>query len=811
MKNITALHPDALYRRCDTSSFAFQTTAELDDLPSIVGQPRAMNAVEFGMGMRKPGYNLFVLGPPGAGKHTMLRQHLEKLAHGEARPPEWCYVNNFNDPNKPRALRLPLGRAGALRADMQQFIEELRAAIPATFDSEEYRAKVEQIDAEFREQEAQALNEIGEDATKDGIALLRTPAGFSFAPVKDNEVISPDEYNQLPQAQREHMEGTMAALRERLEKVIRQAHVWHRQRRDRLRALNREVTQFAVGHLTDELKERYQDLPEVAQYLDAVREDVIENVDDFRKPGETPAMAFGPAAGEPANLRRYQVNVLVEHSAANGAPVRQEDHPTFQNLIGRVEHLSQFGALVTDFGLIKPGALHLANGGYLLIDVHKLFAQPYAWEGLKRALLTGAIAIESLGQMYSLISTVSLEPEPIPLNIKVVLFGDRYAYYLLSAYDPDFSKLFKVAADFEDEVARSPEHVLDYARLIATVARKEALKPFDRTAVARVIEWSSRLAGDAEKLSTHLQALADVLHEADHWAGAAGRAVVSAEDIERTIKTQIYRLDRLRERSQEAILRNILLIDTDGVRVGQVNGLSVVQLGDFAFAHPTRVTAATRLGDGEVIDIQREVALGGPLHSKGVLTLSAFLAARYAQSRPLSLSASITLEQTYGQVEGDSASVAELCALVSSIAEVPIKQSLAVTGSVNQWGQVQAIGGVNEKIEGFFDICAKRGLNHSQGVLIPAANVGHLMLRDDVVAAVAAQQFWIYPIATVDEALELLTGIPAGEPNARGEPSRGSVNYLVSQRLQQFSKLRLQYARGERKDVRKLRRGRADR
>jgi lon-related putative ATP-dependent protease len=501
-------------------------------------------------------------------------------------------------------------------------------------------------------------------------------------------------------------------------------------------------------------------------------------------------------------LRRYQLNVLVDNSQAKGAPIVYEDHATYQNLIGRVEHLSEMGALVTDFTLIKAGALHRANGGYLVIDALNLLAQPYAWEGLKRALRSHDVRIESLGQALSLTSTVSLEPQPVPLDIKVVLIGERLLYYLLFQYDPDFAQLFKVAADFDDQVDRNGENCQLYARMVATLAHREKLRPLDRTAVARVLEHAARLAGDAEKLSIHLRTMIDLLREADYWASAEGCPITTNQHVERAIDKEIHRADRLRERVHEEILRGTLLIDTQGSRVAQVNGLSVIDLGNFAFGHPSRVTATVRLGKGDVVDIEREVKLGGAIHSKGVLILSSFLASRYARNEPLSLSASLVFEQSYGVVEGDSASVGELCALVSALAAIPIKQSLAITGSVNQHGEVQAIGGVNEKIEGFFDVCAARGLTGEQGVIIPAANVKHLMLRKDVVQAAVEGAFHVYAIQTADEAISLLTGLAAGEPDGRGQYPAGSVNRLVEERLIELSRLRQKFAEPSKNEAR---------
>jgi lon-related putative ATP-dependent protease len=794
MSQIPPLSPDRLYRACDTGHFTFETTAELDDLAQGIGQVRAIDAAHFGIGMRHAGYNLYVMGPPGSGKRYLVRQLLDQRVGEEAKPADWCYVHNFSQPHKPRAIQLPAGMGARLHSDMQQLVSELQATIPAVFEGDEYRRRLNQIDEEYGERQARAFVEVGEEANKLGISLLRTPNGFSFAPSKGDEVMNPDDYEKLSPDEKARFERDIGTLQEKLEKIIRQVHQWRRERLERVRKLSEEAVLFAVGHLIDDLRASYADYPAVCSYLNEVQQNVIESMEEFRHPKEA-LTGLAALTREPPDFNRFRVNLLVGREATEGAPVVYEDHPTYQNLMGRVEHVSQLGALVTNFLLIKPGALHQANGGYLLLDAIKLLTQPFSWEGLKRALSTREIRIESLGQMYSLISTVSLEPEPIPLDAKVILIGNRMLYYLLAQYDPEFGELFKVAADFEDEVERTPDNDLLYARLVGTLVRRAKLRPFDRGAVARVIEHSARRAEDAHKLSTHMQSLADLVREADYWAAQEKREAVASADVERAINAQIRRSDRLRERSHEAILRGILHIDTDGERVGQVNGLSVFQLGDFSFAQPSRITANTRLGEGELVDIQREVKLGGSIHSKGVLILSSFLASRYAAEQPLSLAASLVFEQTYGQVEGDSASVAELCALLSSLANVPIRQSLAVTGSVDQFGRVQAIGAVNEKIEGYFDICSQRGLNGRQGVLIPASNVAHLMLRRNVVDAAAAGQFHIYAVETVDEALELLTGIAVGTPDAEGNLPEGSLNQRVAERLKHLAELRRKFAK----------------
>jgi lon-related putative ATP-dependent protease len=800
------LKPDALYQRCDQTQFPFATTAELEDLSETTGQARAMEAVRFGIGIRREGYNLYALGPSGLGKHAVVRQFLEQRAATEPTPSDWCYVNNFTESPKPRHLRLPPGYGVRLRRDVQQLVEELRAAIPAAFESEEYRTRKQVIEEQVKERHEKAFQEIGQQAKARGIALLHTPAGLAFAPMRQGEVLSPEEFGALPEEEQRRVEAETTALQEKLQAIIRQAPQWVKEGREKIKQLNREVTTLAVGHLIDELRRAYEALPGVVEFLNVIEQDVIENVDDFLNPPEAPLAELAGIAPHRAPkgsafFRRYQVNVLVDHSGQRGAPVVYEDHPTFHNLVGQIEYISHLGALLTDFNLLRAGALHRANGGYLMLDAYKVLQQPYAWEGLKRALRSAEIRIESLGQMLGLVSTASLEPQPVPLDVKVVLVGERLLYYLLCHFDPEFTELFKVAVDFEEEMPRTPENHLLYARLIATLARRESLLPFDRGAVARVIERSARIVGDAERLSTHVTMLADLLREADYWARERRRDAVGVEDVQRAIDAQIRRVDRVRERLLEQILRGTILIDTSGEQVGQVNGLSVIELDRFVFGRPSRISARVRLGKGEVIDIEREVALGGPVHSKGVLILSAFLGARYAAEYPLSLDASLVFEQSYGGVEGDSASSAELYALLSALAGAPIKQSLAVTGSVNQHGQVQAIGGVNEKIEGFFDLCRARGLTGEQGVLIPAANVTHLMLREDVVAAVRERMFHIHPVRTIDEGIEILTGLPAGERDGAGAFPDGSVNQRVEARLRELAERRAAFGqppRGER-------------
>ncbi len=771
-----ALAPRELRRGCDPERFGFATTAELEDLDAAPGQARALDALQFGVGMRREGYNLFAMGPEGAGRHTLVRNHLERQAATREAPSDWCYVFNFDTPHKPRALRLPAGQAVAFRQAMARLVEDLSGAIAAAFETDEYRNRHRAIETELAERHEHAINDIGERARALGIALVRTPSGFGFGPFnKDGEgVMDPEEFAKLPPEEQKRATETVEKLQKEMGDLLHLMPKWRREAMEKMRTLDREVTRAAVNSLIDELKAGYAAQPEVQAYLDQVKRDTLENAVAFRqhKSGETPTIFGIPLPrpeGEEAPFRRYAVNVLIEHSGASGAPVVHEDHPSHAELVGRIEHISQMGALVTDFTLIKAGALHRANGGYLVLDAMKVLTQPYAWEALKRSLRAREIHTTTLGQELGIISTISLEPEPIPLDVKVVLVGERWLYYLLHAWDPEFAELFKVAVDFEEDMPRGASDDERYARLIAGCVRREKLRPLDRAAVARVIEQQARDAGDAHKLSVRMQALIDLLREADYWSGVAKREVTGVEDVRRALDAQIARSDRVRQRLQEQIVRGSLLIDTGGSRVAQVNGLAVLQLGEFAFGTPHRITARVRLGGGRVVDIERESELGGPIHSKGVLILSGYLSGRYAPNKPLSLSASLVFEQSYGGVEGDSASSAELYALLSALAEAPVRQWLAVTGSVNQHGDIQAIGGVNEKIEGFFDLCAQRSLTGEQGVVIPEANVKNLMLREDVVGAVEQGKFNVYAVRSVDEGIALLTGLPAPEVHARVE------------------------------------------
>jgi lon-related putative ATP-dependent protease len=675
---------------------------------------------------------------------------------------------------------------------MAQLTKELRAAIPAALETDRFRTRKQALEDTEKERREEALREFERRALGQGVALVRTPIGVGLAAIRGGKVLEPSDLEHLPEKDRAEIQAALARLEDELGHMLeREVPRWARDHREALRRLTEEVAGAAVSHLIDDVRHDFADQPVVLEFLAAVQDDIVANAEEILGGGESagpPGLVMARSeADDHAFFRRYRVNVLVDHSAATGAPVVFEDHPTQPNLVGRVEHIAQLGTLVTDFNLIRAGALHRANGGYLVLDARKVLTEPYAWDELKRALRSGEIRIETLGERLGLVSTVSLEPEPVPLDVKVILVGDRAVYYLLSALDPDFLELFKVQADFDDEIPRTPDQELLVARFLGTVSRREGLRPLDPSGAARMIELAARLAGDEERLSTHLRSLTDVLREADHVAGLAQRAEIGHDDVQAAVDARTRRASRVRERVLEEIGRGTILVDTGEAVVGQVNALTVGQLGETALGWPVRITARVSLGGGEIVDIEREVELGGPIHSKGVLILEGFVAGRYGRTTPLSLHATLVFEQSYGGVEGDSASLAEACALLSAIAEVPIRQSWALTGSMNQAGVVQPIGGVNEKIEGFFDVCQDRGLSGDQGVIIPATNAKDLMLRSDIVEAVRAGRFAVATVETIDDALEILTGMPAGQPETDGTYQPDTANRRVVDALGGFA------------------------
>ncbi len=770
----------------------FERSDELEAAMPHMGQDRAVDALRFGIGIDQDAYNVYVLGPPGSHRHGLAAELARERAATERPPDDWCYVHNFPDPDRPRALSFPAGEGSGFRSDMQDLIEEMRLALPAAFEGDDYRNQLKAVEEETHREVAEGWRRLEELAGEEGIGLMQTPTGYVLAPIRDGNVLDDTEFKKLPEEEQRSIQASIERLHEVLQKHIERLPELRKIHRERVRALNRDVTEQSVGIILTALKSKYSAFGDVVRYLDEVQQDLVENAEDFLESESSPVAFL--AQDTSRAFGRYDVNLLVHTEGDAAAPVVYETNPSYQNVIGRIEHRAEMGTLTTDFRLVRAGALHRANGGYLILDMHRILARPFVWEALKQALFAKCVRIEAPGDAYGLFSTTTLRPEPIPLDVKIILVGERWMYYLLSAYDPEFRELFRVAADLDDDVERSAENVGHYARLVADRIREHALAPFSRSAVTRVIEQRARSVEDSERLSTHMRSLDDVLMQADYWARQRGASVVERSDVSRAIDESRRRLSRGQDRIADAIARDVLLIDTDGQRIGQVNGLTVTELGDILFGHPVRITATTRVGGGEVVDIEREVELGGAIHSKGMMILSSALAARYAPDTPLSLQGSVVFEQSYGGVEGDSASVAEFCALVSSLSRVPVRQNLAVTGSVNQHGRVQVVGGINEKIEGFFDTCSARGLDGSHGVVIPADNVRHLMLREDVVDAVRDGRFGVYAVSNVDEAISVLTGIDAGTRSADGLFPEGSVNRGVEDQLVAYAEARKRFS-----------------
>jgi predicted ATP-dependent protease len=790
------LSPDRLYRPADLAALRFETTQDLAPPRELVNQPRAHEALRFGTEMGVRGFNIFAIGAIGAHIQGSVRALLEDAASRRPKPSDWVYVNNFATPHRPVAISLPPGRAPALDKALDGLIDDLKVSLPAAFESEDYQKRRTAIEQELRGRNEHAFTALRDKATAKSIAILRTPMGFAMAPMRDGQVVPPAEFNAWPAEQQHAVQAAIEELEKDLEDTLRGLPRLEREQRDAVRGLDRETARFAIAQPIEDCRQRFADLPKVVQHLGTIQADILENVALFINPQATAEESALGGMRLGSVFDRYEVNVLVTRADDEaGAPVIEEVHPTLSNLVGRIEHLAVQGALVTNFRLIKAGSLHRANGGALMIDLRNLLTEPLSWAALKRALLRQEIVIEDVARFMGMTTTVTLEPDPIPLDVKVVLFGDRMLYYMLASLDPDTAQHFKVLADFDDDVDRSPASEAMIARLIGAIAAAAGSKPLDRGGVARVVEHAARLADDAAKLTLLVESIHDLVAEASYCAGQAGRGAVTRDDVEQAIAQQRRRASRVEERGREMILRDIALIATTGSSVGQINGLSVLSLAGHAFGRPTRITSRVRPGGGRIVDIEREVELGGPIHSKGVLILSGFLGGRYALGAPMSLYASLVFEQSYGGIEGDSASSAELYVLLSALAELPLRQDLAVTGSVDQHGMVQAIGGVNEKIEGFFDVCAARGLTGTQGVLIPESNAQHLMLRADVVAACAAGRFAVYPIRTIDQGVQLLTGSAAGERDADGTYPAGTVNRLVEDRLAAFAKARQAFGR----------------
>ena len=788
---IKSLSADLLRPQCTAETLPFKTSAELEDLPDILGQDRAFKAIEFGINVDHRGFNLFVMGSSGLGKHGLIRKYLNKVAVQKESSSDWCYVHNFEQDYKPKALKLPAGQGRTFKKDMKNLIEDLGKAINAAFETSEYQEQIQVIERSFQKKQSTLLDKHAEQARAQNINLSNTPSGFMLTPIVEGRNITEDEYEELPDELKDEIEDKIANFQEELEYLAPEMSRQRREHNIKIKKLNRKVALFATSNLIKDTKRKYKALPEVVNYLKGLQEDVLHHLEEFTEVEEDDSdHESGQQSSKGESLQRYQVNLIVESGNQKGAPVVYLDNPTYQNLVGRIEYENRSNNPGNNFTLIKPGALLQANGGYLVLDAHKILSTPHAWDALKRSMYAKKAKIENLDQAVGGDNSVTLEPEPIPLKIKIILLGDRGTYYMLHEMDPDFPELFKVEADFEEEILRDESSTLKYARLIASRTRKFKLKDMDAAAVARIIEFSSRMANDSERLSTRLRTIDDLLIETHYHALQVNSELITDAHVQQAIDAQIERTCRIQGLIQSDIQRGTLMIRTDGEVVGEINGLSVFEIGKFGFGQPSRISATVHLGDGKIINIEREVDLSGSIHDKGVLILSALLASRYTKDTPLSFSASITFEQSYGLIDGDSASVAELCVLISALTDLPIQQGLAITGSLNQQGFVQAIGGVNEKIEGFFDICNQRELTGNQGCIIPQVNVKNLSLRKDIIDAIEKGTFSIYPVEHYQQALELLLNMPAGEEHVDGSYDKGSINDRLVNRLCQFAKNR---------------------
>lgn len=803
---ISKLKSDELYKKCDPHKFEFTTTAELEERLSALGQDRALSAVELGINIKSKGYNLFCLGPEGTGKTSLVKRILVKEAKERPTPQDWVYVYNFEEPHKPIAISFAAGDAPEFAKDIDKLIEEFSSSIPAVLDSDEYKAALSIIREKYKQKKEEYIRLLQKKAKGKSVSLLHMPVGLVVAPVKNGEVLSPEAFDELPEDEKKSLIDDLNMMQEEIENAAQDLPEWEDKQRRESSLLREKFIKVAVKNPIDNLRHKYKGHKQVGDFLKAVQKNIIENIEDFLPNGgnENGNQGEGEDAltallsrmnkQEEDKFAKFKVNVVVKNEPGSGAPIVHLDHPTQGNLVGKVERLQQYGALLTDFTLIKAGALHRANGGFLLIDARKLLLQPYAWDSLKRALASKTIKIETPSDETSF-TTISLDPMPIPLDVKVILTGDEDLYEVLSERDPDFSDYFKVEADFGVLMDRTEENELEYAKLIGSLSKKKKLRSLNRQAVAKVIEYSSRLAEDSEKLTAHIASIGDLLREADYWARKSKANQIGKNHIEQAIDAQIYRSDRIKQAMLEQIDKGTILIDVEGERVGQINGLVVYNFSRNSFGKPSRITTQVRLGKGEFINIEREVEMSGPIHSKGVLILQSLIANRFAKESPLSLSASIVFEQSYGGVDGDSASSTEYYCLLSAIANLPIKQNIAVTGSINQFGEIQPIGGANEKIEGFFDVCNHRGLTGNQGVIIPRTNVKDLMLREDVLTAVDEGRFHIWAVDTVDDGIEILTGIPAGKADKNGDYPKGTVNYMVKKSLEHYYKRYAHFAK----------------
>ena len=779
-----------LRRVCKPAALRFKTTNDLPLVDDIIGQPRALRAIDFGLDVRGPGFNIFVLGYGGSGRMTTAERALVEHAAEQPTPGDWVYVHNFKDPLRPRAMRLPAGRARPLKQDMIGLVNFLKSDLRRTFEAEGYQRAATQLVRALDNQRAALLQEFDQRARPQGFTLARSEQqGLFVAPIgPQGEPATTEELAALSDEQRAALEQTQPAVEDDFNAVMRRAHDLELEARAKLQELDRQTAASTIDPLLDQLIVRYQaDCPEVADYLEETRGDIIAHAADFRDGAIEPEEE--PPNGEPAidPLLRFQVNVLVDHGETHGAPIVFETNPTFMNLVGRIERDVQLGENVLDFTMLRAGALQRANGGYLVLRAADVLKDSNTWDALKRALLTGQVVIEDPGTRVQMFSTRTLESEPIPLDVKVMLLGTPHLYYDLYHYDEEFARLFKVKAEFASEMARTPENEQAYALFVRARCAEHNLPPFDAGAVAQIVEYGSRAVEDQTKLSTQFGDIADLIIEAAHWAQKANRAEVTAADVRKALEEWRYRSNLIEEETQQPIADGTIKIEVEGEVVGQINGLTVIEYGEYQFGHPTRISARIYVGRSGVMVIEREVHLSGRLHNKGVLTLEGYLHGQYATKEPLSLAASLSFEQNYSEIEGDSASSTELYVLLSALADLPIKQGIAVTGSVDQQGRVQPVGGVQYKIEGYFDVCRARGLTGEQGVMIPATNIKNLMLREDVVAACSEGQFHVWVVDTIDEGLQLLTGVKAGRRGKSGEFTRNSVHARVVAKLKSIA------------------------
>lgn len=787
------LTSEQLRRTFDPETLGISTTASLKPLEWIIGQARAVSALQFGLGIREFGFHIYVAGPSGSGKMTALRTFLDQVAKRETRPMDRCYVYKFEDPYEPAVCQLPPGQGRQLQHDMIQVIDHLRRELPKAFESDEYAARQGEIGKSLDRQRANLFEGIDRRAKQAGFALQATSLGLVLVPVVAGRSLSDAEFETMPVAEQADLQRRREVLEEEFKTSLKEIRELERAAQQQMQALDRQVAEYVVTGLFEDIAEKYRGVAEVVEYLKACKQDILEHMEPFKHSRSNAPAADrqgffeASSSGKDLAFRKYTVNVLVDNSKQSGAPVIFELNPTYNNLFGRIEKEPQFGSMYTDFTMVRAGSLHRANGGYLVLPAEGVLRDPMSWEGLKRALRGGEIYVEEIGERMGFPAIKSLRPQPIPLEVKILLVGPPELYYALYAQDEDFPELFKVKADFDTRMECNDENVRDFLRFLCTLCCKEGLRHLDGSAVAKLLEHSLRLAEDQSKLSTEFGSLADIVREAHFWARQEKAPLVTAIHVRKAVQEKLSRAGMIKERIQEMISRGVLVIDTAGYCVGQVNGLSVMKLGDSLFGRPTRITASVGLGREGIIDIEREVRLGGPLHSKGILIISGYLAQQYALDKPLTLTARLVFEQSYEGVDGDSASCAELYALLSALSEIPIKQGIAVTGSVNQGGDVQAIGGVNEKIEGFFDVCKAKGLSGEQGVLIPSTNVAHLMLREDLVSAVKAGQFHIWAVKTINEGIEILTGTPAGARDDGGHFPAGTVSERVDRRLRELA------------------------